>query len=148
VAEALAVQQRLGDRWGVSSALRETAALTLDDGHGDDGATSALLAESLSLALSVHDRPSVAAGLELLARLHARTDPTRAAQLLGCASGLEHALNDPLAGPGRSEDWVTALRATLGDPAFADAWARGRAMSLHEAVAFALGQDDASSLSV
>ena len=148
VAEALAVQQRLGDRWGVSSALRETAALTLDDGHDDEGAASALIAESLSLALSVHDRPSVAAGLDLLARLHAGTDPVRAAQLLGCASSLERALNDPLTGPGRPEGWVTALRATLGDPAFAEAWARGRAMSLREAVAFALGQDDDSALSV
>jgi hypothetical protein len=127
--------------------LRETAALTLDDGHDDEGA-SALIAESLSLALSAHDRPSVAAGLDLLARLHARTDPARAAQLLGCASSLERALNDPLTGPGRPKDWVTALHATLGDPAFAEAWARGRAMSVREAVAFALGQDDDSALSV
>jgi len=142
VAEALVVQQRLGDRWGVSSALRESVALALDGGHADAGTASALLAESLSLALSAHDRPSVAAGLDLSARLRARTDPARAAQLLGCASRLERALNDPLAGAAGSEDWVTALHRTLGDRAFADAWARGRAMSLHEAVAFALGPAD------
>jgi hypothetical protein len=51
-------------------------------------------------------------------------------------------LNDPFAGRGRTEKWVTAVRATLGEAEFSDAWARGRAMSLHDAVAYALGQDE------
>jgi hypothetical protein len=142
--EALAVQQRLGDLWGISNALRETAALALDDGHrvGGDDAIRALLAESLSLALRVHDRPSVAAGLDQLARLATVNDPDRAARLLGCASALDRALNDPLAGRGTTEQCVAAVRATLGEAAFADAWARGRAMSLHDAVTYALGQDE------
>jgi hypothetical protein len=148
VAEALAVQQRLGDMWGISNALRENAALALDDVHVDDGAAHALLSESLSLAVSVHDRPTVAAALDQLARLDARRDPARAARLLGCASALDRPLNDLLAGPGKVEEWRTELSAALGEAAFAEAWARGRAMNLHDAVAYALSQDADSSLDV
>jgi len=143
VTEALAVQQRLGDIWGISNALREVAALALD-GRGDQVSARTLLTESLSLASTVQDRPTIAAGLNELARLAASCEPLRAAQLLGCASALDRALNDPLVGPGKTETWVTTLRTSLGDQPFADAWARGRAMTLPDAVAYALAQDDDS----
>jgi hypothetical protein len=139
VTEALAVQQGLGDVWGIGNALCETAALALDDGSADDDAVRALLDKSLSLAVSVHDRPSVAAALHQLARLAAVPRPVRAAQLLGCAGGLDRALNDPVAGSRTTEHWITALRDGLG-AAFVDARARGAAMTLHEAVDYALEQ--------
>jgi hypothetical protein len=142
VTEALAVQQRLGDIWGISNALCETAALTLDDAQGDHDGARALLAESLALALRVLDRPTIAAGLNELARHSAGCAPASAAQLLGCASALDRALNDPLAGLGTAETWITALRMSIGAERFAEAWARGRAMTVHEAVAYALAEDD------
>jgi hypothetical protein len=142
VTEALAVQQRLGDIWGISNALCETAALTLDDAPSDHDGARTLLAESLALALRVLDRPTVAAGLNELARLSAGCAPVRAAQLLGCASTLDRALNDPLAGLGTAEAWITVLRTSIGAERFADAWARGRAMTVHEAVGYALAEDD------
>jgi len=89
--------------------------------------------------VSVHDRPSVAAALHQLARLAAVPRPVRAAQLLGCAGGLDRALNDPVAGSRTTEHWITALRDGLG-AAFVDARARGAAMTLHEAVDYALEQ--------
>jgi predicted ATPase len=137
VVEALVVQRQLGDVWGISNCLHEIAALDLDDGRGDDDAARDLLAESLALALSVHGRPTVAAGLIQLARLAAAEDPGRAARLLGGASALDRALNDPLAGSGSSGSWVATVRTALGDPAFDEAWARGRAMGLHGTVAYA-----------
>jgi len=38
---------------------------------------------------------------------------------------------------------VTVLRAALGDDLFAEDWSRGRALTVHDAVAFALGHDEA-----
>jgi hypothetical protein len=67
----------------------------------------------------------------------------RAARLLGSAGALDRALNDPLRPSRATEPWVTTLRATLGDDAFTDAWSRGRASAVHDAVAYALGHDDA-----
>jgi hypothetical protein len=142
VTEALAVQQRLGDIWGISNALCETAALALDDARGDHDGTRALLRESLLLALGVLDRPTVAAGLNQMARQAAGRAPSRAAQLLGCASALDRALNDPLVGHGTVDTSIAALRALLGAQPFAAAWARGRAMTVHDAVAYALAGDD------
>jgi len=111
------------------------------DAQGDHNAARALLAESLALALRVLDRPTIAAGLHGLARLSASRTSVRAAQLLGGASTLDRALNDPLAGLGAAESWVTDLRARVGDRPFADAWERGRAMTVHEAVAYALADE-------
>ena len=142
--EGLAVHQRLGDIWGITNTLCERATLALDDAQGDHEGARALLSESLALALRMLDRPTVAAGLHALARLSARRTPARAAQLLGSASVLERALNDPLAGLGSAETWIDALRARLGAEPFALAWARGRAMTVHDAVAFALADDDAT----
>jgi hypothetical protein len=144
VAEALAVQRRLGDVWGVSNALRETAALDLDDAHGDPTAVRAVLAESLCLAATVQDRPTIAAVLGDLARLSARRAPDRAARLLGCAASLGRPLNDPTATSADTHGWVATLRDTLGDPAFADNWACGRAMSAPDAVAYALDDDESA----
>jgi predicted ATPase len=141
VAEAMSVQQRLGDVWGISNALCEHAALAIDE--GDHGTARNLLTECVSLALSVHDRPSIAAGLDQLARLAAANNqPDRSAQLLGCIAALHRALNDPLSSRGRADGWVTALHATLDENAFTDAWDRGRAMTLREAVAYALDEAD------
>jgi hypothetical protein len=41
----------------------------------------------------------------------------------------------------RWEDDLASARATLGEEAFAAAWAEGRAMTLDEAIADALGED-------
>jgi hypothetical protein len=140
VHEAQAVQQRLGDVWGIGNALCERAALAVD-AQGDHDAARALLVESLELALRVLDRPTIAAGLHGLARLSACRTPVRAAQLLGGASTLDRALNDPLARLGGAESWITDLRASVGDGPFVDAWERGRAMTVHEAVAYALADE-------
>ena len=42
----------------------------------------------------------------------------------------------------RLEELVTALRASLGEDAFAAAWAEGEAVSLDEAVAYAMEEQE------
>jgi hypothetical protein len=70
----------------------------------------------------------------------------RAARLLGAAdAGLERlggVLAEPL-GQQQQERALAAARAQLGEPAFAAAYAAGRALALDEAVAEALAEDHA-----
>jgi hypothetical protein len=74
----------------------------------------------------------------------ARVDgtPDRAARLLGAAQALRDTIRRRFsAGQARELDAeVALLRAALGGPAFAAAWAEGRAMSLEQAVAYALDE--------
>jgi len=141
--EALAAQRQLGDIWGIATSLQGLASVALD--NGTLGTARALVDESLALARDAHDRPAVAVALELLARTSALLDrPARAGRLYACASVLERALN--VSSPhsaGRSDTpEVAAIRTALGEQEFAEVWTQGRAMTLDEAVAYALDQAD------
>jgi hypothetical protein len=66
--------------------------------------------------------------------------PEQAARLFGAAEALRDLTNTPRP-PADVADYdrtLAALRAALGEEAFAAAWAAGQAMSLDEAVALAL----------
>jgi hypothetical protein len=68
--------------------------------------------------------------------------PERAARLLGAAEAIWEA-NDLLLTPLTEiifEDNVTTVRAQLDEASFAAAWAEGRAMTLEQAVEYALEQ--------
>ena len=71
----------------------------------------------------------------------ARGEFERAARLFGAASVLRDAIGLPLAAYERSlhEQWVTAMRAQLGEAGLGAAFAAGRAMPLELAIAYALG---------
>ena len=64
----------------------------------------------------------------------------RAARLMGAAQGLREAVRDPL--PSYEADfierWLAPARARLSAPAFETALAEGRAMTMEQAVAYAL----------
>jgi hypothetical protein len=64
----------------------------------------------------------------------------RAARLLGAGEAFCETLSRgaPVAGPAEYERARAEGRAALGEAAFAAAWAEGRAMSLDEAVQYAL----------
>jgi hypothetical protein len=62
------------------------------------------------------------------------------ARLLGTAQALREAIRRPMAPPDRPlvDRAVAAARRSLGEEAVAAAWAEGRAMTLEQAVAYAL----------
>ncbi|MCC6176140.1 MAG: tetratricopeptide repeat protein [Chloroflexi bacterium] len=134
--EDLAFCRARGDLHGVANALRALA-------YGQDDAERAeiLLRESLALFHELADTPCSWNNLELLAHAATRAGRyARAARLLGAAeipqktSGLA-----PMLSVRRVHDVaVAAARAGLGDDAFAEAWDEGRAMTLEQAVAYAL----------
>ncbi len=63
-----------------------------------------------------------------------------AARLLGAAAGLRKTIGAPLSPPDRAENErsVEAVRAALGEAAFAAAWAKGGTMELEQAIRYAL----------
>jgi predicted ATPase/class 3 adenylate cyclase/Tfp pilus assembly protein PilF len=77
-------------------------------------------------------------GLAHLARL--QSDWERAARLWGAAQSLREAIGTPPLPEERKEDErdQAAVREALGEAAFAAAWAEGRAMTLEQAIEYAL----------
>jgi len=144
--ECLASSRELGDRSVTAAVLAQFG--TMATYKGDHTAAKAFWEESLSIYWELGRKWNIRDNLEGLADLAAaRGEPERAACLRGALAALrEAAVHRPrtlaeLRGPaGRAdvERRVAAVRATLGEEAFAAAWAKGRAMCLEEAVTFAL----------
>ena len=67
-------------------------------------------------------------------------DAEGAARLFGAAEALRQAIGAPIHPPESAlyESCIEAVRCRLGRQAFEAAWAEGRALSLEQAVAFAL----------
>jgi predicted ATPase/DNA-binding SARP family transcriptional activator len=110
-------------------------------GQGDCETAKALYAESLTLCGELGFKPGIAWLLqEFASRASARGQPERAARLLGAADLLLATLGarfEPtLWHP--SDRNVSAIQARMGEEAFAAAWAEGRALSLAEAISYAL----------
>jgi predicted ATPase/class 3 adenylate cyclase len=109
--------------------------------QGEYGRATDLFKEYLILYRELGGRDSTAtslAGLGGVAGL--QRQPVRAARLLGAAEALLEAANDYLAPADRAEYErdVAAARAQLDEATFAAARAEGRAMTIEQAVAYAL----------
>ena len=97
--------------------------------------------ESLRLRSELGDRMGVADSLGGLAQVAWQLGHhERAARLFGAAEALRERVGAPLT-PGGRADYdrrVAATTAALGSAAFNAAWAKGLAMTLEEAIAYAL----------
>src|SRR5436853_427788 len=92
-------------------------------------------------------RWGLASGVDAFGQLAAAEhQPARAARLMGAAEALHEALHIPVPYCSRADHdrAVAAARAALGEEAFAAAWAEGRAMTLEQAIAFALQETGAA----
>jgi hypothetical protein len=143
LAQALDAQQALGDRWGIVYSLNGLASVALL--QGENAAAEGSLQESLGVAAETLERAGLAGGLELLGRLAVATDcPLRAARLYACASVVrEVATVHPyqIDHSGHQSE-LALVRGRLGEEAFAEAWAEGRAMTLADALAYARREQD------
>lgn len=111
--------------------------------NADDRARQ-YLRDSLDLYRELGSKGAVAECLVGFAGLSAaQGKPERAARLLAAADALYHASDSrPGAIIGSDEREVADVRSKLGDVAFAAAWSVGQAMTLEQAVAVALAEDD------
>ncbi|PYO39393.1 MAG: XRE family transcriptional regulator, partial [Gemmatimonadetes bacterium] len=143
---ALALFEERGDQEGIALASMVLGAVAHN--RGDTERAQALLKESLIVFSELGDKSNIAECLELLAGLaSAQGQPIRAARLCGSAQALIESIGLTPAPADRYqyERNVAAVRASLGEAAFAAAWAEGRAMPLEQAIASALAGEDAAS---
>src|SRR5262249_23053562 len=131
--ESLALYEQLQDEQGIAASLANLGeVLHLD---GDHRQASALLANSLSRYHELGDKHRMAFGLENLASVAcAEGRPERAARLGGAAAHLRDLVGAPLAAADTAdyERLLAALRADLGEPAFAAAHMAGATRPLTE----------------
>jgi tetratricopeptide (TPR) repeat protein len=137
--ESVTLKRELGDRWGVAVVLRHLGELAIR--WGDLSAAHQQLYESLAIRQQLDDKWSIADSLEAFATLaFAEHEPDRAAQLWGAAENLRETIGASLPTPDRvrHDRDVTAARKQVDDSAWQSAWAKGRTLSVDEAVAYAL----------
>jgi non-specific serine/threonine protein kinase len=105
--------------------------------RGEFGRAQVLFAESLALRWQNGDKVGIADCLQGLGRVAALTDQLeQAARLFGAAEALREAIGAPTPRfHTRYDQAVAKIRAGLGEAAFAESWAAGRAASLPDAVA-------------
>jgi len=142
--EALAAWEEIGDKQGVAHALLGLASAAR--GQGDLALAEAAIGRGLAVQRELGDRLGVAASFEALAGCWAaRGEGERAAYLFGAAEALREAIGAPLPPSDRAVHGrdVAATQAVLDPPAFAAAWAQGRALTWELAVAYALSKDTA-----
>jgi predicted ATPase/class 3 adenylate cyclase/Tfp pilus assembly protein PilF len=139
--ESLKIFRGLNDMQCLPRALCGLAKLACC--QGDYGAACSLYEESLAIRRELGAKRGVAECLEGLAEAAgSREEWDRAARLLAAAAALREAVGSSLPPPDRAEYErnVAAARTALSEKTFAAACAEGRAMTLGEAINYALGE--------
>ena len=136
-AAGLALSQEQGDKPLIANALHNLGYVALHAGNAVEAA--ARFRQSLALYCGWDDRPGIAECLAGLAAVAAAADPERALRLFGAAATLLAATGFRLAPPDQQEfdRYQAVARAQLLDPRVAQLWARGGAMALDAAIAYA-----------
>jgi predicted ATPase/class 3 adenylate cyclase len=142
--ESLGVEREVGNKWGVSNVLGNLGLLA--SARRDYGAARPLLAESLAIRRGLGDKLGIAECLEALAELAAAQGHLdQAARLFGAAEILREEVSVPLLPSNRGAygHQMAVLLVLLKGDACKGAWAEGRAMTLEQAIEYALGTEPA-----
>jgi predicted ATPase/class 3 adenylate cyclase len=137
--ESLALWRELGDRQNTANVLSTAARLARD--QGEHAVARARLTESLGIFKDVGDRRGIAFALEGFAGLAAAdAQPLRAHCLAGAATTLRRIIGagPPPAWRADLERSLEAASGGLSRDTIEEANARGRSMTLPDAIAFAL----------
>ena len=137
--ESLRRLRELGDRTGMVLPLGRLGWLEFERGNYREA--SRLLREGLVLAHELGRKQYIVAWIEGLAAVAtAEGEAQRAARLFGAAAALRDTARIAVApdARGRREQYLNAARAQLDAESFPTAWAEGQAMTLEQAIAYAL----------
>jgi len=138
--DSLARYRERGSRFGSAGVLICLAEVALD--QGDPVRAQAFYKESLTVFREWRSKLRIVWCLEGLAGVAvAQSQPARAVRLFGAAEVLRHRMGTPLP-PSKQADYercVALTRARLDEATFTSAWAEGRAMTLEQAIDYALG---------
>jgi tetratricopeptide (TPR) repeat protein len=140
--EALTITRQVGNKEHIPALQYRLASLSLR--RGDLERAAALFRESLLLRRERGDKAGLAASLSGLAAVScAQGDYQQAARLFGATEALCEtlALHRALFDQPDNDNSVASTRAAFGDAAFTAAWAEGRAMTLEQAVEYALAPE-------
>jgi non-specific serine/threonine protein kinase len=141
-AESLALFRAVDDTWFIAVALNILGRVT--HSTGDNRRADELHRESLALFRDLGNRWGIALCVGGLAAVAgAQGQPERAARLLGAEEALRETIGEPLFQTIRAdhERMVAIVRAALSADVFVTAWASGRAMTLEQAIAYALEEE-------
>jgi tetratricopeptide (TPR) repeat protein len=139
--ESLGLRRELADKRGITASLINLGWVAL--AQGDLDSAGRLYAESLALLRELGDKRVSAfclEGLAATATLNRQAD--RAARLFGAAAALREAIGVPLEPVDRAdyERYVAQGRDQLPPEGWTPAWESGYALSLDQAIAYALGE--------
>jgi tetratricopeptide (TPR) repeat protein len=137
--ESLVIFQELGDKANIALSLSNLGNVAKD--QGDYGTALTLHEESLTIQRELGDVLATACSLEDFAGLAVRQGQyERAVRLLGAVEALAATLGrtSPSGDSSEVERTVAIAQAALSEERFAAAWEEGRAMTLEQAVAYAL----------
>jgi len=147
-AESLVLRRELGDRRGSAALISNLGDVALR--QGDIKRAVALSLESLAIFQELGWKQGIGhIGLLFFAEVAcAIGQPERAVRLLGAEQVLREEVGYQIFPTVRAdyEQAVAAARAQLGEEAFAAAWAAGRALTLEQALAYALEGTEADSV--
>jgi predicted ATPase/DNA-binding SARP family transcriptional activator/DNA-binding CsgD family transcriptional regulator len=145
--EAVVLQRELGQKENIAAALRVLGLVRMN--RGDHERARALLKESLALSKELGHKLYAAAALNAAASVAvSRGEVERAARLFGAAEMLHEAIGSPLPPSERAlfEPHLAIARSWLGEATWERVWEEGRAMTLEEAVSYALEEEDTDPL--
>lgn len=140
--ESLTLFRELKVEWGVTYALVNLGRASLYLGRPEQARP--LLEEGLALCRSLGNKAIIAECLEGLAGVAGLEGrPRVAARLFGAAEILREMVNAPLAPAERPnyEQTVAVACSALDEASLRRLWAEGRAMTLEQAIAYALGAE-------
>ena len=137
--ESLELRRQLGNKWGVGVSLGTLGWVAMRE--GDWNRAIARLGESLEVRREIGDKGGSAWCLERLAEVAlAQGQTEKAVRLFGAAAALRASIGsvmDHVDQP-EYESRRKSLQAELGEERFAATWDEGRALTLDQAVAYAL----------
>jgi predicted ATPase len=141
--ESLALQRKLQDTFGIAwSALALSVARFL---QGESDPAAALMAESLRLFGAMHNQWFIAGCLEVFAGIAgARGQHQRAAQLLGAHDRLVEAMGAKIPvfwDRSIRQPLLAQLNTAIDEAAFTAAWGAGHALTLEQAIEYALSEE-------
>jgi len=142
--ECLEIFRELNEKVGIASSLINLGVVAV--ALGEIPHAQGLYQESLAMLRELGDRRGIAFSLEGLADVGLASGCAgRAACIWGAAERLREEISSPLAPfeRGRYLAQLAAARGALGDADFATAWEKGRAVTLEQAIDYAMSEDDA-----
>ena len=130
--ECLTIRRHLGQPSGIANTLLNLGAVA--SAQGDYARARALYKESLTIRRRSGHHQGITATLHSMGLMaHQQGLTGRAGRLIGAAASMRESIGTTLTPAGQAE-----VDTALGEAAFAAAWDAGRAMTLDEAVEYAL----------